>query len=160
MLLFISFTILWTFFSNKLFILRNLRYKWDLFWNMLIKENLRKSHSDYSREIRKVRKKITQFTLNPYYPESFKKKIVKIKINRNFYFCFSLWCLKMFYEDLEGLYGTFWGGTAKKCQNKKFKLIFPFNPGSGWEGLKLGKFRDFLFWILVATLNKGLSYLV
>ena len=35
---------------------------------------------------------------------------IKIKINLNFYFHTSLWCLK-------GLHKTFWGIT-KKCENK------------------------------------------
>ena len=43
--------------------------------------------------------------------------------NFNFYFRLSLWCLKRFYEDLEGLHKTFWG-TTKKCDYKIFKLIF------------------------------------
>ena len=42
---------------------------------------------------------------------------VEIKININFYFCTSLWCLERFYEGLKGLHKTFWG-TTKKCENK------------------------------------------
>ena len=37
---------------------------------------------------------------------------IEIKINYNFYFHTSLWCLKRFYEDLEGLHKTF-GDTTK-----------------------------------------------
>ena len=42
---------------------------------------------------------------------------IKIKINLNFDFHFSLWCLKRFYEGHQGLHKTFWG-TTKKCENK------------------------------------------
>ena len=35
------------------------------------------------------------------------------KINLNFSFCTSLWCLKRFYKGLKGLYKTFWGTTKK-----------------------------------------------
>ena len=57
---------------------------------------------------------------------------IKIKINLNFYFHTSLWCLKRFYEDLKGLQKTF-RGTKKKCQNKN--LIFSLRPGSGQKVL-------------------------
>ena len=43
------------------------------------------------------------------------------KINPNFYFHTSLWCLKRFYAGLWGLHKTFCG-TTKKCENKD--LIF------------------------------------
>ena len=43
------------------------------------------------------------------------------KIDLNFYFHTSLWCLRRFYEGLKGLDKTFWG-TKKKCENKN--LIF------------------------------------
>ena len=39
------------------------------------------------------------------------------KINLNFYFHTSLWCLKRFYEGLKGLHKTFWG-TTKEYENK------------------------------------------
>ena len=42
---------------------------------------------------------------------------IKIKINLNFHFYTSLWCLKRFYEGLWGLHNTFWG-TTKKGENK------------------------------------------
>ena len=48
---------------------------------------------------------------------------MKIKINLNFYFHTSLWCLKGFYEGIYGLH-------------KNFKLIFSPPPGLGREGLK------------------------
>ena len=35
------------------------------------------------------------------------KSCIKIKINLNFYFHTSLWCLERFYEGLKGLYKTF-----------------------------------------------------
>ena len=35
------------------------------------------------------------------------KSCIKIKINLNFYFHTSLWCLKRFYENLKGLHETF-----------------------------------------------------
>ena len=45
------------------------------------------------------------------------KSCSKIKINSNFYFCTTLWCLKNFCEGLIGLYKNFWV-TKKKCENK------------------------------------------
>ena len=45
------------------------------------------------------------------------------KINLNFYFHTSLWCLKRFYEGLKDLHKTFWG-TTKKCENKN---LIPFS---------------------------------
>ena len=46
------------------------------------------------------------------------------KINLNFYFHTSLWCLKKFYEGLKGLLKTF-GDTTKKCENKNLsKSLF------------------------------------
>ena len=39
------------------------------------------------------------------------------KINLNFYFHISFWCLKRFYEALKGLHKTF-QGTTKKFENK------------------------------------------
>ena len=55
---------------------------------------------------------------------------IKIKINVDFYFHTSLWCLERFYEGLQGLHKTFWG-TTKKCETKTFKLIFPPLSGFG-----------------------------
>ena len=43
---------------------------------------------------------------------------IEIKIELNFYFHTSLWCLKRFYEGLKGLYKNFLG-TTKNCENKK-----------------------------------------
>ena len=40
----------------------------------------------------------------------------KEKINLNFYFLNSLWCIKRFHEGLKGLHKTFWG-TTKKYEN-------------------------------------------
>ena len=48
---------------------------------------------------------------------------IEIKINLNFYFYTSLWCLKRFYEGLKGLHKTFWGST-KKCKNKNLSIFF------------------------------------
>ena len=45
---------------------------------------------------------------------------IKIRINLNFYFQTSLWCLKWFYEGIKGLHKTF-GGTKKKCENKNLR---------------------------------------
>ena len=42
---------------------------------------------------------------------------IEIKIELNFYFLTSLWCLKRFYEGLKGLPKTF-RDTAKKCGRK------------------------------------------
>ena len=53
---------------------------------------------------------------------------IKIKINLNFYFHTSLWCLKSFYEGPKGL--------------------FPLHPGSGCEGLRFLGARMFT-WNLV-----------
>ena len=39
------------------------------------------------------------------------------KINLNFYFHTSLWCLERFYVGIKGLHRNFWGIT-KKCENK------------------------------------------
>ena len=47
------------------------------------------------------------------------------KIKLNFYFHASLWCLKKFYEGLEGFQKTFWG-TTKNCENKNLTLFFLF----------------------------------
>ena len=48
--------------------------------------------------------------INPSRPDPGRRK----KINYNFYFHFSLWCHKRFYE---GVHKTFWG-TAKKSENE------------------------------------------
>ena len=56
--------------------------------------------------------------VNPSRPVHLKIDI-KIKINLNFYFHTSLWCLKRFYKGVKSLRKTFWG-NAKKCENKKF----------------------------------------
>ena len=42
------------------------------------------------------------------------------KINLNFYFYISLWCLQRFYQGLKGLHKTIWG-TEKKCENKNLR---------------------------------------
>ena len=42
---------------------------------------------------------------------------IKIKINLNFYFHTSLWCLKRFYEGIYGLHKTL-VAPQKKCENK------------------------------------------
>ena len=55
--------------------------------------------------------------INPFHPMHFRKLYENNKVNWNFYFHTFLWCFKSFYEDLEGLYKTFWG-TTKKCENK------------------------------------------
>ena len=41
----------------------------------------------------------------------------KVKINSNFYFHTSLWCLKRFYEGLKDLHKIF-SGTTKISENK------------------------------------------
>ena len=51
--------------------------------------------------------------INPSRPDPGRRE----KINLNFYFHTSLWCLKRFYEGLLGLSETF-RGTIKKCENK------------------------------------------
>ena len=60
--------------------------------------------------MKKLNKKGHRSHLNlkdPFISESY----IEIKIELNFYFCTSLWCLKSFYEGLKG-------GTTKKCENK------------------------------------------
>ena len=42
---------------------------------------------------------------------------IEIKIELNFYFHTSLWCLKRFYEGLKGFHKIL-SGTTKKCENK------------------------------------------
>ena len=52
-------------------------------------------------------------SLNPSRPIPDEEK----KINLNFYFHTSLWCLKRFYEGLKGFHKIL-SGTTKKCENK------------------------------------------
>ena len=63
------------------------------------------------------------------------ESFTEIEIKLNFYFYTSLWCLKRFYEDFQGLHETFWG-TTKKCENKNFTDFFSLRPGLGQKGLK------------------------
>ena len=58
---------------------------------------------------------------------------IKTKINLNFYFHTSLWCLKRFHEGLEDFHKTFWG-TTMKCENKnlsQFSLFVRDRDGKG-----------------------------
>ena len=49
------------------------------------------------------------------------------KSKLNFYFHTSLWCLKRFYESLNGLHKTFWR-TTKKCEHKNLTyFLFQYN---------------------------------
>ena len=59
---------------------------------------------------------------------------IKIRINLNFYFRFSLWCLKRFYEGLKAFIKPF--ESPQKSVKIKFMLIFSLRPGSGREGLR------------------------
>ena len=69
--------------------------------------------------------KITSWLLYAYIPSNrltppapcISKSCTKIKINLKFYFNFSSWCLKKFYEGLWGLHKTF-SGTTEKCENE------------------------------------------
>ena len=69
--------------------------------------------------------KITSWLLYAYIPSNrltppapcISKSCIKIKINLKFYFHFSSWCLKKFYEGLWGLHKTF-SGTTEKCENE------------------------------------------
>ena len=63
---------------------------------------------------------VEQF-LNPSRPVHLKEGCIEIKNKLNFYFHTSLWYLKRFYEGLKGI--------TKRCQNKKFKLVFFFLSG-------------------------------
>ena len=51
--------------------------------------------------------------VNPSHPDPGQRE----KINLNFYFYTSMWCLIKFYEGLKDLHKTFCG-TTKKCENK------------------------------------------
>ena len=55
---------------------------------------------------------------------------IEIKINLNFYFHTSLWCLKRFYE---GVHKTVWG-TTKKYENKNLNYFFLFVRDRGGNG--------------------------
>ena len=66
----------------------------------------------------------------PYISES----CTEMKINVNFCFHTSLWCLKRFYEGLKGLLKTF-SGSTKKCKNKNLRYIFSLLPELRWKGL-------------------------
>ena len=57
--------------------------------------------------------------LTPLVPIPDEKKKIKLDI----YLHTSLWCLKRFYEGLQGLHKTFWG-TRKKCENKNISEFF------------------------------------
>ena len=73
--------------------------------------------------------------INPSRPDPGRRE----KINLNFYFHTSLWCLKTFYEGLKGLDKTFWD-TTKKCENKnvgQFLFKYNFLKCTGREGLTL-----------------------
>ena len=58
---------------------------------------------------------------------------IKIKINLSFCFHNSLWCLKKFYEGLEGLHKTFLG-TTLKCKNKSLSEFSRFARDRGGKG--------------------------
>ena len=57
--------------------------------------------------------------INPFRPDHRRRE----KINLNFYFHTSLWCLKRFYEGLKGLHKIFLG-TTKKCENKNLSEYY------------------------------------
>ena len=59
---------------------------------------------------------------------TFSKKFVKIKkIDLNFYFHYSFWYIKKFYDGLYGVHKSFWGIT-KKCENKQgYSAVFIVN---------------------------------
>ena len=58
----------------------------------------------YSFNYKERKKKISNpVDLNPSRPDPGQRE----KINLNFYFYTSLWCLKMFYEGLKGLHKSF-----------------------------------------------------
>ena len=64
-----------------------------------------------NREISIINREIS--IINPSHPDPGRRE----KFNLNFYFYTSLWCLKWFYEGLEGLHKTLWG-TTKKYGNR------------------------------------------
>ena len=78
-------------------------------------------------------KKVFLTLIDPCISESY----IEIKIKFKFYFHTSLWCLKRFYEVLQGLHKTF-RGTTMKCENK-INLIFSLRPGLGREALKISQ---------------------
>ena len=55
---------------------------------------------------------VNGYAVNPSLPHPGRRE----KINLNFYFHTSLWCLKKFFESLKGHHKTFWGTT--KCENR------------------------------------------
>ena len=57
------------------------------------------------------------WAFNPFRPAPGQRE----KVNLNFYFYTSSWCLKRFYEGLKGLHKTF-SGTTKKCENENWTL--------------------------------------
>ena len=65
---------------------------------------------------------------------------IKMKINLNFYFRTSLWCLKKFYEYLKVHHKIFWD-TSTKCVNKNFTLNFSLRPESIQEGLNIAEMQ-------------------
>ena len=73
--------------------------------------------------------------IKPFPPRSFPVQLHKIKINLNFYFYSSLWCLKKFSEGLKGLHKPF--ETPQRSTKIKIKFNFLFSSGgSGQEGLR------------------------
>ena len=64
-------------------------------------------------------KGLQSMSINPFRPNPGRREKSKL----NFYFHSSLWCLKRFYEDLQGLHKTFWG-TTRKCENKNLTLFW------------------------------------
>ena len=59
---------------------------------------------------------------------------IKTKINSNFYFHTSSWCL-------EGLHKTFWGTI--ESENKNFTIIFSLRPGKVREALIVHSFNSY-----------------
>ena len=60
-------------------------------------------YSDFDPIIESVKKPNLKAILNPYRPNPGQSEKIKL----NFYFHFSLWCLKRFYKGLTGLHKTF-----------------------------------------------------
>ena len=76
------------------------------------------------------------------------------KINLNFYFHFSLWCLKRFYEGLKGLHKTF---KASQRSVKIFKLVFTLIQLSEMHGAERVKNDLHLFRHLFISIRKIFS---
>ena len=80
---------------------------------------------------------------------------IKIKINLNFYFHNSLWCLKRSYEGFKAIIKPL--EVPQRSEKIKFKFIFSFCPRLGREGFKLSSINHFTHGIHHSSLPSSLS---